>query len=76
MNLELAGILLAVIGQGLYIAYRIGKFEEKLNTIEEKQEKHNNFIERLYNVEKELSVEHEKIDVANHRIEDLEKGIK
>ena len=47
MSYELMGILLTVVIQALYIAYKIGKFEEKLNTIEKKQDKHNNIIERV-----------------------------
>lgn len=37
-------------------------------------EKHNNIVERTYELEKRQSVSEEQIKVANHRIEDLEKG--
>lgn len=47
------------------IIYRIGQLEKK-------QDLHNNAVERLYLVEKKLSVDEEKISVANHRINDLE----
>ena len=36
-------------------------------------EKHNNLISRTYELEKEYSVLDERVRVANHRIEDLEK---
>lgn len=62
MSYELAGILITVIIQALYIAFKIGKFEEKLNSIEKKQEKHNNFIERLYRVEDSDKAAHKRID--------------
>lgn len=62
MSYELAGILIAIITQALYIAFKIGKFEEKLNSIEKKQEKHNNFIERLYRVEDSDKAAHRRID--------------
>lgn len=62
MDYELAAILVAVITQALYIAFKIGKFEEKLNVIEKKQEKHNNFIERLYRVEDSDKAAHRRID--------------
>lgn len=62
MSYELAGILITVIIQALYIAFKIGKFEEKLNAIEKKQEKHNNFIERLYRVEDSDKAAHRRID--------------
>ena len=40
LNYELLGILLAVIIQGLCLAFKIGKFEEKLDTLEKKIEKY------------------------------------
>lgn len=72
MSYELLGILLAVVGQGLYIAFKLGKFEEKLTALEKKQEKHNNLIERTYINERDISVLKEQIRVENHRIDDLE----
>ena len=56
MSYELLGILLAVVGQGLYIAFKLGKFEEKLNVLEKKQEKHNNLIERTFINERDISI--------------------
>jgi len=52
-------------GQKL-IAYRIEKLEEKVN-------KHNQVIERTYKLEEDTAVLDEKIKVANHRIDDLER---
>lgn len=72
MSYELAGILLAVVLQGLYFAYRFGKIEEKLFNLERKQDKHNNLIERTYINERDISVLKEQVKVENHRIEDLE----
>lgn len=48
------------------IAYRMEKLEEKVN-------RHNQVIERTYNLEKRVELDEEKLKVANHRIEDLEK---
>ena len=62
MNLELAGILLTVIIQGLYVAFKLGKFEEKLDNLEEKQEKHNGLIERMVRVEDSVSSCHRRLD--------------
>ena len=62
MNLELAGILLTVILQGLYVAFKLGKFEEKLDTLEKKQEKHNNLVERMVRVEDSTRSAHKRID--------------
>lgn len=46
----------------------------RLEQLEKKQDLHNNAVIRLYEVEKRLGIDEEKIKVANHRIEDLEKG--
>lgn len=75
MSYELLGILLTVIIQGLYVAYKMGKFEEKLTNLEKEQKKHNNLIERTYKTENDIAVLKEQIKVENHRIEDLEEKL-
>lgn len=47
------------------IAYRLEQLEAKVN-------KHNQVIERTYQLEKHAEVVDEQIKVANHRIGDLE----
>ncbi len=76
MNYELLAILVTVIIQGLYVAYRMGKFEEKLNLLEKKQDKHNNLIERMYKNETDIKVLQEQYKVEKHRVSDLEEIIK
>ena len=51
----------------------IALIEYKLDQLTHKVELHNNAVERLYEVERKLDVDEEKISVANHRIEDLEQ---
>ena len=48
-------------------AYRIEQLEKKVD-------KHNNLVERTYRLEEAQSLTEEKIKVANHRIDDLERG--
>ena len=48
-------------------AYRIEQLEKKVD-------KHNNLVERTYRLEEEAHVLDEKVKVANHRIDDLERG--
>lgn len=48
------------------IAYRLEQLEQKVNL-------HNRVIERVYKLEKRTEVQEEKIKVANHRIDDLER---
>lgn len=45
----------------------------RLDVLEKKQDKHNQLIERVYHLEEDQRVTTEKIRVANHRIDDLEK---
>lgn len=45
----------------------------RLEQLEQKVDKHNNLIERTYDLERKTAVLEEKQDVANHRISDLEK---
>ena len=66
MSYELLGILLTVVGQGLYVAFKLGKFEEKLNALEKKQDKHNDLIERMVRVE-------DSTKSAHHRLDGLER---
>ena len=51
----------------------IALIEYKLDQLSHKVELHNNAVERLYEVERKLGVDEEKINVANHRIDDLEQ---
>ena len=44
----------------------------RLQQLEKKVDKHNSVIERTYRLEKSEALLEEKIDVANHRIKDLE----
>lgn len=48
------------------IAYRLEQLEEKVN-------KHNQVIERTYQLEEQEAILEERMKVANHRIDDLEK---
>lgn len=59
---SLAGILTA----NKLVMYRIEQLEKKV-------EKHNNLIERTFKIEENVALMEEKIKVANHRIDDLEK---
>lgn len=47
--------------------------EYKIEELTKRVDKHNNVIERTYKLEELTSLQEEKIKVANHRIDDLEK---
>ena len=61
----LAGSLLGIVAANKLVIYRIEQLEKKV-------EKHNNVLERVYDLEKSEAVIKEEIKVANHRIDDLE----
>ena len=63
----LAGSLLGIVAANKLVIYRIEQLEKKV-------EKHNNVIERVYDLEKSEAVIKEEIKVANHRIDDLESN--
>lgn len=74
----LVGAYLANRKSTALIAYRLEELEEKVN-------KHNQLVERTYKLEQRMEVIEaklegaetlltEKVKVANHRIEDLEKA--
>lgn len=67
----LLGVVLTVYAGGKrtrdILLYRIEQLEKA-------QQKHNSLIERMYRVEERLELHDEKIKVANHRLDDIEKG--
>ena len=62
----LAGTYFANRKSSALIAYRLEELEKKVQA-------HNNLVERMYQVEERTELQEEKIKVANHRIEDLER---
>lgn len=59
---ELIAILITVVGQALFVAFRLGRMEQKLEMLERKQDKHNNLIERMTRVEDSTKSAHNRID--------------
>ena len=47
--------------------------EYKMEELTKRVDKHNNLVERTYHLEEETVLLGEKMRVANHRIDDLEK---
>lgn len=62
----LAGAYMANRKSAALLAYRMEQLEEKVN-------KHNQVIERTFQLEKQEEILEEKIRVVNHRIDDLEQ---
>lgn len=51
----------------MLISYRLEQLEKKVDL-------HNNIVERTYKLEEQSTLLDEKMKVANHRLDDLEKG--
>lgn len=67
--LSLMGTIVGSFG-GIVTANKLTNY--RIEQLEKKVEQHNNVIERVYNLEKHEAVMVEEIEVANHRIQDLE----
>lgn len=52
---------------------QLALFQQRLADLADRVSKHNNVIDRTYALEQRVTVQDEKIKVANHRIDDLEK---
>jgi hypothetical protein len=68
--LALIGTLGGTFG-GILTANKLTNY--RIEQLENKVEKHNKVIERVYQLEKHEAVMVEEMKVANHRIEDLEQ---
>lgn len=72
------GFIIQLVAVGVYIG-KLEGFKELVNYRFSEQDKkltaHNNFITRLYEVERKQGIDEKEIEVANHRIADLEKGV-
>ena len=67
--LSLFGTLIGSLS-GILTANKLTNY--RIEQLEKKVEKHNNVLERVYDLEKNEAVIQEEMDVVNHRIKDLE----
>ena len=72
----LIGLAGSAVGSlcGVLVSSKLTQY--RLEQLEKKVQAHNNLIERTYKLEERTELQEEKIKVANHRIEDLEKADK
>ena len=66
-------LVICIINNRTQHSKTIALFDYKLTELTRTVEKHNNIIARTYELEKKMEVQEEKMRVANHRIDDLEK---
>lgn len=76
---SIVGLIVQLVSVGIYIG-KLEGFKDLVNfkfaEQDKKLDKHNNFITRVYELERKQGIEEEQIKVANHRIEDLEGVIR
>ena len=74
-NIVIALIAFAGTLIGSYFAQRrtTALVVYRLEQLEKKVDRHNSVIERTYKLEQSVCIIEEKMKVANHRIDDLEK---
>ena len=65
--------IIALLGTFIGSFSGIKLMSYRIEQLEKKVEKHNNLVERMYKIEEKTELQEEKIKVANHRIDDLEK---
>lgn len=70
--LSLGGTLLGTFG-GIMTSSKLTEY--RIKQLEIKVEKHNNLVERVFRLEDNDKLIDEKIDNANHRIENLESKV-
>lgn len=69
---SLVGTIIGSIA-GILTANKLTNY--RIEQLEKKVDKHNNALERMYDLEAREDVVEEKIRVANHRIDDLESEV-
>ena len=68
--ISLVGTLVGTLG-GIALSSNLTNY--RIEQLDKKVEKHNNLITRTYKLEQDFAVMDERVRVANHRIEDLER---
>jgi hypothetical protein len=69
----LIGLAGSGIGSFIGIVANTKMTNYRLEQLEKKVEKHNGLIDRTYSLEERITLNEEKIKVANHRLDDLER---
>jgi len=74
MSTEVLVALCSLAGTALGTFGGIQLINWRLKELEKRVDKHNNVVERQYNIEQIQAVLTEQLKVVNHRIDDLEKN--
>lgn len=69
---SIIGIFITVVIEALYFAYKMGVIAKSISVLEEKQDKHNNLIERMVINEQKISTIEDQLTNNKDKIKDLE----
>lgn len=69
---SIIGIFITVVIEALYFAYKMGGIAKSISVLEEKQDKHNNLIERMVINEQKISTIENQLTNNKDKIKDLE----
>ena len=69
---SIIGIFITVVIEALYFAYKMGVIAKSISVLEEKQDKHNNLIERMVINEQKISAIEDQLTNNKDKIKDLE----
>lgn len=69
---SIIGIFITVVIEALYFAYKMGVIAKSISVLEEKQDKHNNLIERMVINEQKISTIENQLTNNKDKIKDLE----
>jgi hypothetical protein len=69
---SIIGIFITVVIEALYFAYKMGVIAKSISVLEEKQDKHNNLIERMVINEQKISAIEDQLINNKDKIKDLE----
>lgn len=70
-GMSLIGTVIGTFG-GIMAANRLSNY--RIEQLEKKVDKHNNLIDRMYKLEEKTGLLEQARKVADHRIDDLERG--
>ena len=70
----IVAIVVCLINNRYQDSKTLALIDLRLTQLEKKVDDHNNLVSRTYELEKKTDIQEEQIKVANHRIDDLEKG--
>ena len=73
MDYTALGIFVTVILEALFLAHKLGSIENTIKTLEQKQEKHNNLMERTFINEQKISILENQLINDEDKIKSLEE---